>query len=299
MSAVLKNPPPRGERVDIGGGRMMHVICAGPAKNDSPTVVFESGAFGFSADWGVVQEQLAGQDIRSCAYDRAGLGFSDPGPSPRDSTAIVGDLDRLLIAIGETDPVLLVGHSMAGLHLRLFAASHPSRVAGVVLVDATTPESLEEPAVRLFVRHFTTLTKLAAWGAEVGLFKPLTGTGFADKIGLSSPANAEKRWAFASGKHNRWAAAEVAQWGADVVQAIAAGNYDPEIPVAVLLASGADRNDERWAKQIAPAMASRHGFVETVAGSEHATLLGLTYADHVVRAVLWIREAAKALAKAA
>ena len=69
---------PPGAMIDVGG-RRMHIDCAG-ARSTKPTVVFESGAFGFSADWDVVQTRLTAEGLRSCAYDRAGMGFSDPGP---------------------------------------------------------------------------------------------------------------------------------------------------------------------------------------------------------------------------
>ena len=164
--------------VDIGDGRRSRLVCAGPSGGADLTVLMESGAFGLAADWGVVQERLTARGQRSCAYDRAGLGWSDPGPEPRDGLAVVSDLEKLLAASGERGPFILVGHSMAGLYLRLFAARNPALVAGVVLVDATTPEAMDEPLVRQFVDHFIGLARLAAWGAGAGLFKALTRTGF-------------------------------------------------------------------------------------------------------------------------
>eukprot|EP01030_Chromulinospumella_sphaerica_P033167 gene33167-34000_t len=83
VSAFSATSPP-GRLVDIGG-RRLNLVCAGPEQADGPLVVFEAGAFGLSADFGAVQEGLAAKGVRSCAYDRAGLGRSDPGPSPRDS----------------------------------------------------------------------------------------------------------------------------------------------------------------------------------------------------------------------
>ena len=71
------------------------------------------------------------------AYDRAGLGLSDPGPSPRDGLAIAYDLERLLAEAGEAGPYLLVGHSMAGLHTRLFAGRNP----GLLPADAFGPRT--------------------------------------------------------------------------------------------------------------------------------------------------------------
>jgi len=289
MSAVFGTPKPRGQFHDIGGGRRLHMVCAGPAAGGSPTVLLEAGAFGFSADWGAVQEQLAARGVRSCAYDRAGLGFSDPGPKPRDGLAIVGDLEALLAASGEKGPFILVGHSMAGLHLRLFAARNPRKVAGLVLVDATAPEDMDHPIVARFVSTFAGLSHLASMGASAGLFKPLINTSFGDKIGLTGPPEEEKRWAFASGRHNRWAAEEVEHWPEDARQARAAGGLDPAWPVAVVLADG--RRGALAAIREAPARESRHGFVEHVKGSDHASLLGAAHAEAIVRGVLHVRSA--------
>ena len=80
----------RGEFIDVGG-RALRAVRAGPPSG--PLIVLEHGAFGCAADWAVVQERLAAKGFRSLAYDRAGLGHSDPGPQPRDGRAV--DCDRL------------------------------------------------------------------------------------------------------------------------------------------------------------------------------------------------------------
>ena len=136
--SVSQRPPYRGEKIDLGG-RALRVVRAGP-RSDRPTIVLEHGAFGCAADWAVVQERLAAKGLRSLAYDRAGLGHSDPGPTPRDGRAIVADLAALLREIDEPTPYVLVGHSMGGLMVRLFALTHPYQSVGVVLVDAVTPD---------------------------------------------------------------------------------------------------------------------------------------------------------------
>ena len=209
------NAPPshRGRIVDIGGGRTLHAVIAGPTESPEPLVVLEAGAFGFSADWAAVQDKLARRGLRSMAYDRAGLGFSPPGPEPRDGRAITRDLEQLLAHLGEIGPFILCGHSMAGLHVRLFAARNPGRVVGAVLVDATTPEAMDSKMVSGFVEQFGRASRLAAWGAEIGLLSPLSGTGLGDAIGLEGPPGVEKRWAFAHAGHNHWAAEEVAVLG--------------------------------------------------------------------------------------
>jgi pimeloyl-ACP methyl ester carboxylesterase len=276
-------PPPRGVSIDIGG-RRLHVVRAGPS-DGQPMVLLEAGSFGFSADWSVVQARLAARGVGSIAYDRAGLGHSDPGPLPRDALAVAADLEALLAAIGEAGPVVHVGHSMAGLHAHVFAGRNPGRIAGLVLVDAVTPASAATPAARRIARQYVRLARSAAWAAGAGLLRPLQGMG--DTIGLTAEAAPHKRWAFAHGPHNRAAADEVVAWEVAVDQARAAGGLDPDWPVAVVTA-GPTRLD----LMAAPARASRHGHIAHVRRANHASLLGRRHADAIVEAIEHVRQAA-------
>jgi pimeloyl-ACP methyl ester carboxylesterase len=279
----------RGEMIDIGG-RRLHLIREGP-KGGRPAVLLEAGAFGLSADFGVVQEKLAARGMHVCSYDRAGLGLSDPGPEPRDGLAVVGDLEKLLAAAHEDGPFILVGHSMAGLYLRLFANRNPEKVVGLVLVDAATPESTETPMGRRFASQFAAASRVAALGARLGLYAPLSGTSLGDKIGLTPGASAEKRRAFASATHNRWASAEVDQWLAAARQAKTSGTLDPSWPVAVIVAGARRSRAMMNPLRTAPAHRSASGYAETVDGASHTTLLGLKYAEAIVRGVDHVREA--------
>ncbi len=298
MNAPRMTPQPRGQMIDIGGGRLLHAVRAGPEQAGGPLVVLEAGAFGFSTDWTAVQEKLAAEGMASLAYDRAGLGFSDPGPAPRDGLAIAADLEALLGAIGEHGPLILCGHSMAGLHVRLFAARNSGRVVGVVLVDATTPEAMDSRLVSGFVGQFAGAARLTAWGAEVGLLAPFANTGLGDMIGLDGAAHGEKVWAFALGRHNHWAAEEVTRWPDAARQARQAGAYDPSWPVAVILAGPPKSRAAMKKWQSAPALGSRHGVVEHLAGASHATMLGGAYADAIVRGIDHVRTAAILIAEA-
>ncbi|MDB5482039.1 MAG: hypothetical protein JWO83_3092, partial [Caulobacteraceae bacterium] len=84
--------------------------------------------------WAKVQALVAPRR-RVCSYDRAGYGFSDPGPLPRDGAAIARDLDEALRAARIGGPFIVVGHSAGGLYMRLFADRRPHDVVGMVLVD--------------------------------------------------------------------------------------------------------------------------------------------------------------------
>jgi pimeloyl-ACP methyl ester carboxylesterase len=282
---VSRTPVFRGERVDIGG-RALRVVRAGPAGATAPFVVCEHGAFGCAADWAVVQERLAAKGLRSLAYDRAGLGHSDAGPEPRDGRAINDDLDALLTALGETGPIVLCGHSMGGLMVRLFALERTHPVAGLVLVDAVTPEVLSLPGGPAAVRGFGRLLQAVSRGARFGLMVPVSFVS-GNLIGLPGEAGVEKRRIHAAAPHAHGAAAEVVAWPATSALAGAA-ELPADLPVAVVTAGAAQARGRIRAIQEAPAQRSRHGHVEHVAGSNHANLLGPRHADAIVRGVLHV-----------
>jgi pimeloyl-ACP methyl ester carboxylesterase len=127
--------PPPGQLVDVGGHRL-HINCMGQG---SPTVVLESALGAMSAIWVHVQQEVS-DTTRVCAYDRAGMGWSERGPQPRDAKQISGELHALLKGAGIDGPYVLVGHSYGGLYARMYAARHPEETAGVVLVDSSHPD---------------------------------------------------------------------------------------------------------------------------------------------------------------
>lgn len=128
----LAASPPPGRLVDVGGHRL-HLWCMG---SGSPAVILENGLGGSTPAWGFVQPDVAGF-TQVCSYDHAGMGYSEPGPSPRTTRRVVHELGRLLDAGGIHGPLVLVGASLGGFTVRLFASEYAPRVAGLVLVDAS------------------------------------------------------------------------------------------------------------------------------------------------------------------
>ena len=117
--------------IAIEAGRRLNIYCVGKG---SPTVLFDAGLGDGTKAWALVQPAV-GARTRACSYDRAGLGFSDPGSRPGTSANIVDDLHRLFDAAGIKPPYVLVGHSFGGMNVKLYAQKYRADVAGMVLVD--------------------------------------------------------------------------------------------------------------------------------------------------------------------
>ena len=132
-SDVRAYPPP-GQMVDVGGYRL-HINCTGTG---SPTVVIDAGWGDWSLGWSGVQPGVA-KTTRVCTYDRAGMGYSEAGPLPRDAEQFAKELHTLLDRAGVPGPYVLVGHSLGGLPVRVFAHEYPAEVAGVVLIESMSP----------------------------------------------------------------------------------------------------------------------------------------------------------------
>lgn len=124
-----------GGLVDVGGYRL-RVECNGTGK---PVVVMDAGLAQDRSTWGSVPAGVA-KFSRACTYDRAGLGESDAGPSPRTSQKIVDELYALLTNAKIPAPYILVGHSFGGTNVWLFSSEHPDSVAGMVFDDSSHPD---------------------------------------------------------------------------------------------------------------------------------------------------------------
>src|SRR5688572_26040522 len=161
----LAATPPPGHLVDVGGYRL-HLWCTG---DGAPAVILDSGLGGSTPVWGFVQPDVA-RFTRVCSYDRAGMGYSDPGPSPRTARRIASELAELLARSGNGGPVVLVGASIAGFNVRVFASDHPERTAGLVLVDASHEDQAHEvPPMARFVRLLTPVGALGLFSVSFGL----------------------------------------------------------------------------------------------------------------------------------
>lgn len=234
--------PAQGKLVDVDGHRL-HIICAGEG---SPSVILDAGLAGLGADWALVQSEVA-RFACVCAYDRAGYGWSDPGPLPRTSERIAGELHTLLQRARVPAPYVLVGHSFGGFNIRVFVGRYPSEVAGLVLVDPAVESFASDltPTARARLarieRAEVPALRLAALLARVGIVRLVAG-GFS--LGVLDLFNALPWPARAQARSQRYlpgffetAHSELLTFAESGYQAAAAGPLGSR-PVVMLTATG-------------------------------------------------------------
>ena len=158
--------PPPGLLIDVGGHRL-HAICRG---RGSPVVLLESGIAASSLSWAVVQPEIA-KFTRVCAYDRAGLAWSEAASCPRTFEQIVDELAKILAQVAAGERYVLVGHSFGGFVVRAYAARHPGSVVGLVMVDPPTEWLMMTPERARLMRGGRQLSRIGAVLAHAGVVR--------------------------------------------------------------------------------------------------------------------------------
>jgi pimeloyl-ACP methyl ester carboxylesterase len=144
-----------GDLYDVGR-HQLHLDCRGEG---SPTVVLFNSLGGVSAGWARITGPVA-ESTRVCAYDRAGQGWSEEAASPRDGVQSAEELHALLDAAAEEGPYVLVGHSTGGTYAMTYASRYPEQVAGLVLLDSSSPEQFT--AMPAFERQYSVMRRAYA-----------------------------------------------------------------------------------------------------------------------------------------
>jgi pimeloyl-ACP methyl ester carboxylesterase len=296
MAAGNWGPPPRGILVNVDG-RQQRIVCEGQTEAGVPIVIFESGIYSGSADWGYIQPEIA-KGGRSCSYDRAGMGWSQPSPNPRDSASMAQELHQLLDAAGERGPYVLVGHSMAGLLTRAFLSQFPEDVVGLVLIDAVDPEARAMGSAGVWLKRASRVANLGANVAPLGVVKPLS-LFFANGIGQSGLPLREKRRMFGSSSHMRASAREISAVMERLDVAAAGDAFIPALPVATITAGPVGEGRQQWKEsQARAAHLSTRGTSINVDAASHTSILGPRYGRTVIEAIERVRRDAIADMKA-
>ena len=288
--------PPPGQLVDVGGYKL-HIYCIGANVDGRPTVVLETGLGGFSTSpgWAWVQPEIA-KTTRVCAYDRAGMGWSDPGPQPRDAQHISAELHTLLQNSHTPGPYVLVGWSFGGLYVRAFADQYRGEVAGLVLLDSSSPEQCTSAPVWqaqcASSAKNASLARVLAWFGVMrvmGLFQPPTG--------LPSPQNKALLAFFSSTKDWDAQNAEFMASSATNTQVLSAKPLGA-IPLFVLTATNhaapAEMEQDWQVWQSGYTMLSTNSVQKVVPGATHESLLfNSKDAGITVEAIVQVVEAAR------
>ncbi len=261
--------PAPGTVVEVDG-RRMHLQVSG-ADSGGPTVVLEAGMGSFSPNWHWVQQELAGT-VRSVAYDRAGLGWSESTSRARDAGTIADDLRRMLSAADLEPPYVLAGHSFGGLPVRAFADRYPELTAGLALVDASHPDQWARWPVPYADRMLAGSQRVFAILGWFGFLRALNlAAGISD--GLPARQIAELR---AGSALPEFAAAEAAQtraWAISREQLRAAGPLR-DLPLVVLAVSEQPVGGELLSElQLELAQLTENAEFRIVQGAGHESLI--------------------------
>ena len=284
--------PPPGVLVNVGGHRL-HLDVQGDDWG-RPTVVLEAGMGSFSPNWHWVQRELAAT-TRVVAYDRAGLGWSDPSPRPRDAGTIADELHAALAAAGVTGPYVLAGHSFGGLPVRAFADRHPDEVVGLVLVDASHPDQWARWPTAHAERILATAQRVTAALAWIGLLRVIDVSA-PIATGLPTRQVAELRARSALPRTSVTEARQVAAWGTSRIQVNAARPLG-DLPLVVLSVTEQPRGGETLTQLQAelPALSTNSSH-RTIQGAGHESLVAAyDHAQHVIRAITDVLASAERL----
>lgn len=262
--------PPPGELVDVHGHRL-HVHVVGE-QTAAPTVVLEAGMASMSANWAWVRDALA-RDGRVVSYDRAGLGWSDPGTGRFDAATSAAELHIALRAAGVDPPYVLAGHSYGGLVVRMFADRHPGEVAGMVLVDASHPDQWAHIPASRNGRTVALGNRVTALLARIGVLR-LIRAERSFIAGLPAREYAEMRAYLARPQGWSAGAEGLIAWGRQSRDQVNATRDLGNLPLVVLSVTEQQRYAEvltRLQAELASLSSdSRH---ITVAGADHYTLV--------------------------
>jgi pimeloyl-ACP methyl ester carboxylesterase len=269
--------PPTGRLVDVGGYRL-HLDCYGEG---SPAVVMDAGLGGSSLDWSLVQPGLA-EATQVCTYDRAGMGWSEAGPGLRSPAHLAEELYMLLKRGGIAGPYVVVGHSLGGKNVRMFAAARPDEVAGMVLVDARSEAVESEADMQSFAATLDARAALYTAARRLGLAR-LFGAMLVDLAEIPTALAAQMALAQTSER----AIAETTREGLSRTanDAALAGANLGSLPLVVIAAGESMRAIPGWpAAQKAMTNLSTNGRLVVADGSPHAVQLAAP--DIVIDAVL-------------
>lgn len=277
-----RNFPPPGQLVDVGSYRL-HIYCQGEG---SPTVLLDEASIDTVSDWVWIQPEVA-RTTRVCAYDRAGLGWSDLSPTAPDAMQNTGALHPLLQTAGIEAPYVLVGHSFGGLYARAFADEYPDEVAGMVLIEAFHPDNrarLGQPETMPNAPDEGQIA-IGQFLARFGFFRLVSFTPV--DVALPQQQQQELRAYYASPKYFDQVRAISGAFPALLAQVRETGSL-ADLPLTVVLGTASENwTGELRTMQDELTALSANGRQYIVEGADHLSLVhNQEHAHHTAQAIL-------------
>lgn len=287
--------PPVGRFVEVQG-RAVHVVEMG-AGHPGPVVVLECGIGGATAaSWGQLEPQVA-RFARVIAYDRAGMGLSDPSPSAREALALTTELHQLLDALQVPRPVVLVGHSYGGLLARVYTARWPDEVAGLALVESSHPDQFGgSRAARSRLVGLARAMPILSVAARLGIVRAVLAF-IPTAIRTLPPESRDRQLSFMAASR-QWdgIVRELQGWDSTNAEVRAMSRTLGDRPLRVLTSGRTTRTWDRWRslQDELPRLSTR-GEHRVIAEAGHATLIeDARYAPAVAAAVREVVDAVRA-----
>jgi pimeloyl-ACP methyl ester carboxylesterase len=261
--ATSSNPAPSGRTYLVNRHRL-YLNCVGAG---APTVVLFNGLGERTSSWAWVQRRVSSM-TRVCAFDRAGQGWSGAAPGRQDGHELASDLHGLLDAANVSGPYVLAGHSTGGTYALVYAAQYPEQVAGVALIDSSTPYQFDLPDYSRFYSLWRRASALLPSLSRAGFGRLALDTGSAT---LPPDARDQARTFAATPRELRANHAEFLELPTVFDQAKALTNLGGK-PLGVLSADVGQQAG--WAAaQAELAQLSSNSFHRTAHGATHEGLL--------------------------
>ena len=291
-----RNYPPPGNLYSVSG-HSMHISCKGEG---DPTVILQAGGVADSTWWYWVQNQLAAH-TRVCAFDRPGMGWSEPTTEPRDALTLVGELHTLLAEADVRPPYVMAGHSWGAVLTRIYAAQYPQKIEGIALIDSAI----------LYPKNFVDQAAFDAWKSTFAGQQTLFGT--ITRLGLprlTDPAIFQNAGyppevaheLVAMHSRNEVIDTDFAEFHSEMwalTEASAAAENLGDLPMAVLWAPETWKSQDTYLTELPAARAeistySANSVTRSIEDADHVSILGNeAYARQVSDSVLDVMAAAQ------
>ncbi len=297
-STPLVEPPGKLYSVD---GKMMHLYCTGPENDEMSTIIIIAGGGTQSLHYYNLQEDLS-NSVRTCSYDRAGSGWSEPNDVPPTAKKMSDELYKLLQTAKIDGPIILAGHSLGGLVSLIYSAEHEEQVVGIAFIDSSHYNQLDyfgkeySDVVKKKTDELLAIFWIIELASQLGILNLMTSFSDISEFGINDEEKQMIRY------FDRWTSqyatikaetsnfevsleqakeAHFARGDLPIISISASGNVPPDFPETVVSGEEWKRGFKALHKELADL--SNNGRHVVVDGTDHMSIVyNDATADHIL-----------------